>query len=428
MSGLCRKLGQFCVLGIASTFLSGGFNEAHAQITLRNERGSGLASPTESSRQMRDELPVSRNVLPTPGLGSGSGPGRGTMSAPISAGNMGNLAQRESEYEGLLREAESLERQLGLIRRIVKFASPSIVHIEATKKAESGKGFASSRVEEAGAGIIIELFGSQYVLTNRHVVYPAELSSIRFELSDGSTMRPTRIWADSSTDVAVLELPRKDLISAKVGTSDQMDIGDFVLAVGSPFGLSHSVSYGIISAKGRRNLELGSKGIEIQDFFQTDAAINPGNSGGPLINLRGEVIGINTAIASNSGGSEGIGFTIPINMAVVVAEQLISKGTMRRSYLGVQLENAFDAVTANRLGLKSSRGALVKSILPNSPASNAGIKVGDVILELNGKPVENDGHLVKMVGLTPAGSQAELVIYREGTARRVSAYLEPSPE
>lgn len=426
MSGLCRKLGQFCVLGVASTLLSGGFNEAHAQITLRNERGSGLASPTESSRQMRDELPVSRNVLPTPG--PGSGPGRGSMSAPISAGNKGNLVQRETEYEGLLREAESLERQLGLIRRIVKFASPSIVHIEATKKAESGKGFASSRVEEAGAGIIIELFGSQYVLTNRHVVYPAELSSIRFELSDGSTMRPTKIWADSSTDVAVLELPRNDLISAKVGNSDQMDIGDFVLAVGSPFGLSHSVSYGIISAKGRRNLELGSKGIEIQDFFQTDAAINPGNSGGPLINLRGEIIGINTAIASNSGGSEGIGFTIPINMAVVVAEQLISKGTMRRSYLGVQLENAFDAITASRLGLKSSRGALVKSILPNSPASNAGIKVGDVILEINGKPVENDGHLVKMVGLTPAGSQAELVIYREGSARRVSAYLEPSPE
>jgi serine protease Do len=147
-----------------------------------------------------------------------------------------------------------------------------------------------------------------------------------------------------------------------------------------------------------------------------------------LLNLRGEVIGINTAIASNSGGNEGIGFTIPINMAVVVAEQLISKGSMRRSYLGVQLENSFDSSTALKLGLKSTRGALVKSILPNSPASNAGIRVGDVILEINGRPVENDGHLVKMVGLTPAGSQAELLVYREGSTRRVSAFLEPSPE
>jgi serine protease Do len=315
-----------------------------------------------------------------------------------------------------------------LIRRIVKFSGPSIVHIEATKKAESGKGFANSRIEEAGAGIVIDIHGHQYVLTNRHVVYPAELNSIRFELSDGTSIRPTKIWTDPSTDIAVLDLSRRDLIPAKLGDSDRMEIGDFVVAVGSPFGLSHSVSYGIISAKGRRNLELGAKGIEIQDFFQTDAAINPGNSGGPLINLRGEIIGINTAIASNSGGNEGIGFTIPINMAVVVAEQLISKGSMRRSYLGVQLENAFDAVTATKLGLKSTRGALVKSILPNSPASNAGIRIGDVILEINGRAVENDGHLVKMVGLTPAGSNAELLVYRDGSTRRFSALLEASPE
>lgn len=426
MLGYRRKLGQICVLGLASSIFSAMPGQVEAQITLRSDKSSSVISPSESSRhvrddsrKVRDELPVSRNILPTPM------PGRGSLTAPVTSNT---LINRDAEYETLIRESEALERQLGLIRRIVKFASPSIVHIEATKKAESGKGFASGRVEEAGAGIIIEMFGSQYVLTNRHVVYPADLSSIRFELSDGSTIRPTKIWTDPSTDVAVLDLGRNDLVTAKLGNSDQMDIGDFVLAVGSPFGLSHSVSYGILSAKGRRNLELGSKGIEIQDFFQTDAAINPGNSGGPLINLRGEVIGINTAIASNSGGSEGIGFTIPINMAVVVAEQLVSKGSMRRSYLGVQLENAFDAVTALRLGLKSGRGALVKSILPNSPAANAGIRVGDVILELNGKPVENDGHLVKMVGLTPAGSHAELLVFRDGATRRISALLEASPE
>lgn len=420
MSGLCRKLGRFCALGLATSMVAGWAYEARAQITLRNDNMPAQISPSDSSRQMRDELSVSRGALPAPGLG------RGSFSAP--AVDSFSAPNRDAEYEGLIREAESLDRHFGQIRRIVKFSGPSIVHIEATKKAESGKGFANSRVEEAGAGIVIDLYGSQYVLTNRHVVYPAELSSIRFELSDGTSMHPTKIWADPATDVAVLDLGRRDLIPAKLGNSDRMEIGDFVLAVGSPFGLSHSVSYGIISAKGRRNLELGSKGIEIQDFFQTDAAINPGNSGGPLLNLRGEVIGINTAIASNSGGNEGIGFTIPINMAVVVAEQLISKGSMRRSYLGVQLENAFDAVTAMKIGLKSARGARVKSILPNSPASNAGIRKGDIILEINGRPVENDGHLVKMVGLEPAGSHAELLVYRDGTTRRIQALLEPSPE
>lgn len=415
-----RKLERMCVaIGLTLLFFSSWPSNTHAQITLRSDKSSQI-SPTESSRQTRDNLPVSRGLLPPPGLG------RGTLAVPtVDSFSSGN---RDAEYEILVRESEAMDRQLGLIRRIVKFSGPSIVHIEATKKSESGKGFANSRIEEAGAGVLIDLHGAQYVLTNRHVVYPADLNSIRFELSDGTSMRPTKVWADSSTDVAVLDLGRKDLIPAKLGDSDRMEIGDFVLAVGSPFGLSHSVSYGIISAKGRRNLELGSKGIEIQDFFQTDAAINPGNSGGPLINLRGEVIGINTAIASNSGGNEGIGFTIPINMAVMVAEQLISKGSMKRSYLGIQLENAFDAETARKLGLKSTRGALVKSILPNSPAFNAGIRVGDVILELNGRAVENDGHLVKMVGLTPAGSQAELLVYREGVTRRVSALLEPSPE
>ena len=148
-----------------------------------------------------------------------------------------------------------------------------------------------------------------------------------------------------------------------------MEIGDYVLAVGSPFGLSHSVTHGILSAKGRRNLELGSKEIEIQDFFQTDAAINPGNSGGPLLNLRGEIVGINTAIASNSGGNEGIGFSIPINMALVVADQLVSQGKLVRSHLGVVLDNVFDANTARGSDLSTPIGALVKSILPDSPAA-----------------------------------------------------------
>ena len=173
------------------------------------------------------------------------------------------------------------------------------------------------------------LEGRPYILTNRHVIHPAELRSIRLELNDGRLIRATDMWTDPATDVAVLQIDRSDLVPARLGNSDKMEIGDYVLAVGSPFGLSHSVTYGILSAKGRSNLELGSKEIQIQDFFQTDAAINPGNSGGPLLNLRGEIIGINTAIASNSGGNEGIGFTIPINMAMLVAKQLVRNGKLR---------------------------------------------------------------------------------------------------
>lgn len=367
------------------------------------------------------ERPVSRDVQPvareTLQFGSNS----------LTANSL-NLSARATEFQQLQQEADVLDRQLSLIRRIAKFAGPSIVHIEASKKSDPGKGFASSRVEEAGAGVIVDLNGGQYILTNRHVIYPAETSSILVETNDGQQMRPIRVWTDASTDVAVMKIDRPGLISAQLGNSEQMDIGDFVLAVGSPFGLSHSVTYGIISAKGRRNLELGSKEIEIQDFFQTDAAINPGNSGGPLLNLRGQIVGINTAIASNSGGNEGIGFSIPINMAMTVAEQLVTRGKLQRAYLGVVLENTFDSLKAQRLGLPSTAGALVKSIIPSSPAHRMDLQVGDVIVEFDSVRVENDGHLVKTVGLTPVGRNVNVVFYREGKRLRSSATLDPNPD
>ncbi len=334
---------------------------------------------------------------------------------------------RDAEYQLLHQEVTQLERQLGLIRRIVRLVSPNVVHIEASKRSEPGQGFASSRIEEAGAGVIVELGQELYVLTNRHVIYPAEMSSIHIELHDGRQLKPLNVWTDPSTDVAVMQIRSSGLIPARLGNSEQLDIGDFVLAVGSPFGLSHSVTYGIISAKGRSNLELGSREIDIQDFFQTDAAINPGNSGGPLLNLRGEVVGINTAIASNSGGNEGIGFSIPINMAMQVAYQLISNGKLQRAYLGVQLENAFDVKLARQLSLPSNRGALVKSILDNSPAHRAGIRVGDVVLEFDGIRIENDGHLVKTVGLTPVGKRVAVVYFRDGSRSQVLVELDPAP-
>jgi len=397
------------ILAVSST--------ANGQISLKPDIPADYQSPEDLSS--RRERGVSRNILPLPA------PDAAPIFEPASRSTTSN---RDQEFALISREADALERQLRLIRRIVKFSSPSIVHIEASKKSAAGKGFAASRVDEAGAGVIVDLQGQLFVLTNRHVIHPAELNAIRIELTDGQRMYPTAVWTDPSTDVAVLKLNETGLVPARLGNSDSMDIGDFVLAVGSPFGLSHSVTYGILSAKGRRNLELGSKEIEVQDFFQTDAAINPGNSGGPLLNLRGEVIAINTAIASNSGGNEGIGFSIPINMAMVVADQLVRQGSMRRSYLGVQLENGFDVDQAKKMGLQAGRGALVKSVLQNSPAEKAGIRVGDVILEFNGRPIENDGHLVKLVSLTPTGSQVEVSILRDGRPIRLTALLHASPE
>lgn len=335
---------------------------------------------------------------------------------------------RDFEYHQLQQEAAIVERERALVRRIIRLTLPTVVHIEASKKAEAGPGLASSRVDEAGAGVIIQLRNQLYVLTNRHVVHPAEPSAIRIELNDRRQLRPTKIWADPSTDVAVLQIEGKDLLAARIGDSDTMEMGDFVLAFGSPFGLSRSVTEGILSAKGRRNLELGSRDIEIQDFFQVDAAINPGNSGGPLLNLRGEVIGINTAIASNSGGNEGIGFTIPINMAMTVADQLITRGRLQRAYLGVQLEAAFSGAMARQLGLPNNEGALVKSIIPGSPAEKAGIQVGDVVLEFDGAKIENDGHLVKTVGLTPLRKQVDMIIFRDHKRLNVPIMLDPSPE
>ena len=181
----------------------------------------------------------------------------------------------------------------------------------------------------------MEYGGKNYVLTNRHVIKHATLDNIHIRLASGQEVFPIRVWADLETDVAVMAVDSPNVVPARLGDSGNVEIGDFVLAVGSPFGLSHSVTYGIISAKGRRDLQLGVEGVRYQDFFQTDAAINPGNSGGPLLNLRGEVIGINTAIASSSGGNEGIGFTIPINIAMFVAKQLIDQGSVVRAMLGV---------------------------------------------------------------------------------------------
>ena len=246
---------------------------------------------------------------------------------------------RDRMYREVAQDVAALERQGNVLKKVILLAQPTVVHIDAKK---TNDGFGRKTVEEAGSGVIVEYGGKNYVLTNRHVIKHATLDNIHIRLASGQEIFPTRVWADMDTDVAVMAVDSPQVVPARLGDSSAVEIGDFVLAVGSPFGLSHSVTYGIISAKGRRDLQLGVEGVRYQDFFQTDAAINPGNSGGPLLNLRGEVIGINTAIASSSGGNEGIGFTIPINIAMLVAKQLIDQGSVVRAMLGVQLDSQYD--------------------------------------------------------------------------------------
>jgi serine protease Do len=320
---------------------------------------------------------------------------------------------REQLYAALRQEVAEFERHGNIVKLVVKLIGPTVVHIE-TEKIEPQRRSASRRmVEEAGSGVVVALKNSHYILTNWHVIKEADLGNITVELADGRQVNPTRVWGDPSTDIAVMAINATGLVAAAIGDSASVEIGDFVLAVGSPFGLSRSVTYGIVSAKGRRDLELGSEDVKFQDFIQTDAAINPGNSGGPLINLRGEVIGINTAIASNSGGNEGIGFSIPINMVMAIARQLVERGRVVRAFLGVHLDRNFGPSEASRIGLGKPRGALINQVTPNSPAQKADLKAGDVVLNFDGVAIEDDAHLINIVSLTEVGRDVPVVIQRD---------------
>ncbi len=331
--------------------------------------------------------------------------------ASLSDATSSTSSMREAEYASIASEAEELERHYNLIKRVVKLITPTVVHIEARQEVA---GRADRSIDEAGSGVVIEHDERLYVITNRHVIKGSSLALIKIKQADGVEIRPTQVWTDPETDIAILAVTSDTLLPAKLGDSRKLDIGDFVLAVGSPFGLSHSVTYGIVSAKGRRDLQLGDDGVRFQDFLQTDAAINPGNSGGPLLNLRGEVIGINTAIASSSGGSEGIGFAIPMNMVMVVAKQLIERGTVTRAYLGVRLDSSFTLEAARAAGLSRIEGAKVTGITPGSPAEASEIEIGDVITHFDGLRIEDDNHLINLVSLTPVNDEVEVLLLRSG--------------
>jgi serine protease Do len=329
--------------------------------------------------------------------------------------------ERERLYDSLASQAVEFDRQYNLVKTVVRLVSPTVVHIKAEKldKSTSTRRYQRDKIEEAGSGVVIDYGGKFYVLTNRHVIKEARVEDIEIGLADGREIRPLKVWGDADTDVAVMEVAAQGLTPSRLGDSDKVEIGDFVLAVGSPFGLSHSVTFGIISAKGRRDLELGDD-VELQDFLQTDAAINPGNSGGPLINLRGEVIGLNTAIASNSGGNEGIGFSIPINGVLHIARQFIERGRVVRAYLGVTLNQRFNSASAVKLGLPRKLGAQVTMVKAGGPAQAANLQAGDVVLSFNGVRVENDTHLIYLVSLTEVGQEVPIVVFRNRRSLHVN--------
>jgi serine protease Do len=264
-----------------------------------------------------------------------------------------------------------------------------------------------------GSGFIVSADG--IVLTNAHVV--REAREVTVKLTDRREFRAKVLGADPATDIAVLRIEAKDLPTVKVGKPESARVGDWVLAIGSPFGFENSVSAGIVSAKGR-----SLPGEASVPFIQTDVAVNPGNSGGPLFDLAGEVIGVNSQIYSRSGGYQGLSFAIPIDVALRVKDQIVATGKARHARLGVMVQSLNQAL-AESFGLKSMDGALVSSVAPGSAAEKAGLEPGDVILKFNGKPVTAAGDLAAMVGMRAPGEAAQVEFWRKGAARVVTAKL-----
>ncbi|HEX4590269.1 MAG TPA: trypsin-like peptidase domain-containing protein [Gemmataceae bacterium] len=346
--------------------------------------------------------------------------------------------------------AHAIPRELTSYRDVVKQVLPAVVSIEAKSKPKKAEGPTARRNQPQldeqqipeefrrffqlpdsgdmiprqrqafGSGFIVDAKG--LVMTNNHVVDGAD--EVEITLTDGRKFTSTDIKTDKATDLAIVRIKANEpLPFLKFGDSTQTEIGDRVLAVGAPFGLAGSVTHGIISAKGR---DLGLNRYD--DFLQTDAAINPGNSGGPLVNLAGEVVGINSVIKSRSGGFQGVGMAITSNTAHNVMQQLEKNGTVKRPYLGIEMAREVTPEVASRLGMKDNQGVVVARVVPNSPADKAGVKSDDVITELNGHAVHDNRSLLRTVGSLPVGATTEMEVLRDGHPTKLSLKLEEQPK
>ncbi|MCP5450775.1 MAG: DegQ family serine endoprotease [Gammaproteobacteria bacterium] len=262
------------------------------------------------------------------------------------------------------------------------------------------------RAQSVGSGVVVDARRG-YVITNHHVVDGAD--TITVTLRDGRQLDAKVIGSDSESDVAVIQVPARNLTALPLADSDRLRVGDFVVAIGNPFGLGQTVTSGIISALGRTGL--GIQGYE--DFIQTDASINPGNSGGALVNLRGELVGINTAIIAPGGGNVGIGFAIPANMVARLMEQIVDHGSVRRGQLGVSVQDLTPDL-ARAFNLPASQGAIIAQVSPRSAAAKAGLKEGDVVLRVNERSIRDGGGLRNAIGLLEVGETVRLEILRDG--------------
>jgi len=380
----------------------------------------------------------------------------------LSLGPVGAFAQQSPpsvQPKGEVTKQEKQEAKNALralsesFRDVTRKVLPSVVSIQSTSRAETARGprgltpgenpFKGTPFEDffnnndmkrylerrpappvrgLGSGVIIDPSG--VILTNNHVVEGASPADVKVTLHDGTEYTATDIKTDPKSDLAVVRIkPTQELQAARLGDSSQMEVGDWVLAIGNPFGFNLTVTAGIISGRGRTLSQLES--VMYQNFLQTDAAINPGNSGGPLVNLDGEVIGINTAISTHTGAYEGVGFAIPSNMAKRIEESLVKYGTVRRAYLGVQIQPV-DPALSKELGVK--KGVLVNAILgPDTPAAKAGLNVSDIIVAFNGTPVSTPQQLQEAVEVAPVGQEAKLEIVRNGQHKQLTIKMELQP-
>jgi serine protease Do len=343
-------------------------------------------------------------------------------------------------------DIQLLDRSAKAFSAVVKKAGPAVVHVRVEKKASGnremmghpfddpffqrffGPSFRQPsprqspeqfKTQGAGSGFLISDDG--YILTNNHVIDGADTITVRLE--GDVELKGQVIGADPQSDVALLKVEAKQKLPfLALGDSDQLEVGEWVIAIGSPFGLDRTVTVGVVSAKGRNRMGIN----EYENFIQTDAAINPGNSGGPLLNIHGQVVGMNTAIFSRSGGYMGIGFAIPANMATTVKSQLLAGGKVTRSWLGVAIQDMNEEL-ARSFKLNQKSGALITEVSKDSPAERAGLKKGDVIIRFDGKPVNDVADLRNRVALLSPGTAIECVIIRKEKEQTISVKVEEQP-
>jgi Do/DeqQ family serine protease len=314
---------------------------------------------------------------------------------------------------------------------LVKQVAPAVVNIRVSQTIQSqspygdemfrrffglpNSGGGSREIASAGSGVIVDA-ANGYILTNHHVVEGAD--KIQISLFNDDTLDAEIVGSDAATDIAVLKVDPDNLIELPIGNSDEVEVGDFVIAIGNPFGLGHTVTSGIVSALGRTGINRNG----YEDFIQTDASINPGNSGGALVNMRGELVGINSAIVSRTGGNVGIGFAVPSEIARSIMRQILDFGEVRRGLLGVSIQT-IDTESAKALGAEVDSGALVSAVEPGSAAEEAGLHVDDIIIAVNDKKIDNSRELANAIGLKGSGEVVEIEYVRNGNTRRIRATL-----